>query len=113
MLLLLVSGDLANIQAQGPFQFAADLRVLEPLPGHPELFGGQGAFTLDGNTFRYRVQIAPAGPDPEGAVRGPGLEGSELFQLISIGCTTQIGTNLGVCVFLGSVELANSQIADL
>ena len=112
ILFLLAAGASTSAHAQGPFQFTADLRVLDPLPGQ-EVFGGQGTFSLEGNLFRYRVVIAPYWPVPDGAVHGPGLDGPVLFDLAFLGCQTPLGTNLGSCVFRGTLVVPDSQIVDL
>ena len=116
VLFLLAAGASTNADAQGPFQFTADLRVLDPLPGQ-EPFFGQGTFSLEGNLFRYRVVIlpyAPGPPRPDAAVRGTGLDGPVLFDLRFIGCVPPLEPyDPGGCGFRGSVEVPDSQIADL
>ena len=47
-LVMLAIVSLSNAEGQGPFQFAADLSLLEPLPSHPELSGDVGSSRLGG-----------------------------------------------------------------
>ena len=107
-----VIGISANGRAQGAFQFTADIRVLNPLPGQ-EAFGGQGVFSLEGKLFQYRVVITPYAPVPDGVVRGPGWEGPVLFDLAFIGCQPPLGADPGSCGFRGTFDVPDSEIADL
>ena len=111
--LMLAIVSLSSAQGQGPFEFSADLQLLEPRPPHSERWGGTGTFALQGDTLSYRVAIVPYGPAPEAAIRGPGGDGPVLFQLALLGCQTDIDTNLGLCVFRGGVTLSQAHIPEL
>jgi len=101
LVVLLLGAALASAHGQGPFQFAANL-AYPPDPGSP-LPTGQGLFTLDGNTFRYRVDVAPFGSFWTSQIRGPGPDGPVLFDLPLSGCEFPIETNSGSCHFRGIV----------
>jgi hypothetical protein len=110
-LLMLALVSLPRAQGQGPFEFSADLQVLEA--GHTERWRGTGVFTLEGNTLSYRVEIIPIGPQPEAAIRYAGSDGPVIFDLALLGCQTGYATNLGFCVFKGAAAVADSAIPDL
>jgi hypothetical protein len=109
----LAMGSAVSALAQGPFQFTSTLTLLEPHPPNTERWGGSGTFSLASNTFTYRVEITPWGPAPEAEVHSLSLDGPVLFNLALLGCQTGFDTNLGFCVFRGSVVIPDSGVPDL
>ena len=109
---LFVVGAATSAPAQGTFQFAANLTLAEPLPPFPFPYTGQGAFTLEGNIFRYSVRV-PVYALWSGQIRAPDPDGTVLFDLTGMDCTAPIGDDPGHCTFRGAVALPESWIVDL
>ena len=107
-----IFAGLASAPAQDSVQFAANLTLVEPLPQDPERFSGQGLFTLEGNSLRYRIDVAPAGTW-DAQIRAFGPLGSILFDLPVSGCEFPHDQFLGSCWFRGTAEVPASWIPDL
>src|SRR5258707_15797077 len=95
ILALLFVAASTNNYAQGTLQFAANLTLIEPLPRFPVPHHGQGIFALDGNKFRYRVEVIPYGLDAwqSSQILLGGPNGPVLFNFPLTGCMTPLGTN--------------------
>jgi hypothetical protein len=112
-LLMFVIGSVANTPAQGPFQFGANLILIEPVPPNTNDWGGPGTFTLTGNTLSCRVAVAPYGPWARSEIRAFATDGPALFDLALLGCVPPLGRDPGACVFRSTLTVPDPGIPDL
>ena len=113
ILALFMLGIVSLTRAQGPFQFQANIVLLEPFPPNTNWWGGQGTFSLEGNPFNYRVVVRPAASWTGSQIHCLGPNGPVLYDLAFQGCVPPFDTNLGLCVVRGAVEIPDSAIPDL
>lgn len=91
LLLVCLATSLATTQAQGTFQFTANLNGQNEVPPNNSTWFGSGYFDLSGTTFNYGIAFsAPAGEITNVTINGPASPGSTAPTLFDLGAASII-----------------------
>ena len=117
ILILLLSGSLTSVHAQGTLQFGATLTGADEVPPNGSTYDGSGTFTLTGSSLDYSVgMLAPFFLPTSAGIYGPATAGqtnSLIFDLGSYLIDAPSGSFPGSLGYIGTLTLASQQINDL
>ena len=91
LLLAVLTTSLANVQAQGTFQFTANLSGANEVPPNSSTGAGLGTFTLNGSALSYVISISYLQNDivpSDGTINGPADSSTTAGVLFDLGAPT-------------------------
>ena len=114
--LLLITGNLANVFAQGSIEFAATINGSNELSPNNSFVAGTGTFSLSGSNMDFTVSLQPLFAPISGGIYGPAnasQTGSLIFDLGAFFGTAPYNGFPGSIDFFGNLSLNAQQISDL